>query len=267
MAHGGMLWSAALYNNGSYPLKNAQFGEFYLSDGSRRAPRPTRRSRREQTRLEGVLPFLQPLFRWELSQPGNVLRIFERGGRRPLETGNPGSRRGTWTAQEPAEQSRPRHAQSHRSCLHRPAEDPSAGSDAEHDRNQRPSRRLSRIGLRGLSRDLCERSVAGALRGLCKCRQPGTQRSARSDDPEEPFRTSARSIAFTRAIPTSQCMVVPHAPGHEHGHAPTRASCGGTTRPTATRCIRRSRTRDSDAERAAIEQQESRRQRAARPVE
>ena len=36
-----------------------------------------------------MLPFLEPLFPWEVSQPGNVLRIFERGGRRPLEIGNP----------------------------------------------------------------------------------------------------------------------------------------------------------------------------------
>ena len=34
---------------------------------------------------EGILPFLQPLFRWEVSQPGNVLRVFEEGGRKPFE--------------------------------------------------------------------------------------------------------------------------------------------------------------------------------------
>ena len=34
MAHGGMLWSAALYNNGVVPVKNTQFGEFYISDGT-----------------------------------------------------------------------------------------------------------------------------------------------------------------------------------------------------------------------------------------
>ena len=29
MTHGGMLWGAALYNNGSYPIKDTQFGEIY----------------------------------------------------------------------------------------------------------------------------------------------------------------------------------------------------------------------------------------------
>src|SRR5205085_850420 len=33
--------------------------------------------------------FLDPLERWEISQPGNVLRVFERGGRRKGEIGNP----------------------------------------------------------------------------------------------------------------------------------------------------------------------------------
>ena len=33
MTHGGMLWGAALYNNGSIPVKNARFGESYSADG------------------------------------------------------------------------------------------------------------------------------------------------------------------------------------------------------------------------------------------
>ena len=33
MRHGGMLWGAALYNNGSYPIKDTQFGEVYTADG------------------------------------------------------------------------------------------------------------------------------------------------------------------------------------------------------------------------------------------
>src|SRR5207248_2191993 len=37
---------------------------------------------------KGVLPFLDPLERWEISQPGNVLRVFERGGGKRLEIGN-----------------------------------------------------------------------------------------------------------------------------------------------------------------------------------
>src|SRR5205814_1668291 len=38
---------------------------------------------------KGVAPFLDPLPRYEISQPSNVLRIFERGGRFPIEIGIP----------------------------------------------------------------------------------------------------------------------------------------------------------------------------------
>ncbi len=89
MTHGAMLWGAALYNNGSFPLKNARFGESYSSSGApqgiRTVPAPTP----DEIRLKGILPELTPLERWEISQPGNVLRVFERGGEKKGEIGNP----------------------------------------------------------------------------------------------------------------------------------------------------------------------------------
>ena len=89
MTHGGMLWGAALYNNGSFPLKNARFGESYSADGEPQMietiPAPTA----EETRTKGVVGELTPLERWEISQPGNVLRVFERGGEKKGEIGNP----------------------------------------------------------------------------------------------------------------------------------------------------------------------------------
>src|ERR1700678_3021625 len=89
MTHGGMLWGAALYNNGGFPLKNTHFGEAYDIDGKpvrlRTFPPPTA----EETRTKGVLPYLDPLQRWEYSQPGNILRAFERGGEKRVEIGNP----------------------------------------------------------------------------------------------------------------------------------------------------------------------------------
>jgi len=89
MTHGAMLWGAALYNNGGYPIKDAQFGESYSASGAPQSliqiPQPTA----EQKRQKGILSFLDPLPRWEISQPGNVLRVFERGGKRRLETGLP----------------------------------------------------------------------------------------------------------------------------------------------------------------------------------
>jgi hypothetical protein len=89
MTHTGMLWGAALYNNGGYPTKNTHFGESYDHDGKPQSiktfPPPTP----EETRTKGVLPELDPLLRWEISQPGNVLRVFERGGEKKAELGNP----------------------------------------------------------------------------------------------------------------------------------------------------------------------------------
>ena len=80
MTHGGMLWGAALYNNGAYPLKDAHFGESYGKNGVIQAiitnPAPTT----QETLMKGILPYLMPLPRWEITQPGNVLRVFERGG-------------------------------------------------------------------------------------------------------------------------------------------------------------------------------------------
>ena len=89
MTHGAMLWGAALYNNGAVPFKNPHFGESYASDGTPQRlqtfPPPTA----EETRTKGVLPFLEPIQRWEVSQPGNVLRVFERGGEKKPEAGIP----------------------------------------------------------------------------------------------------------------------------------------------------------------------------------
>jgi len=87
MTHGAMLWGAALYNNGSFHLKDARFGESYDRDGQPQTLLQT--ATEEQRRTKGYLNFLDPIPRWEISQPGNVLRVFERGGKRRLEVGLP----------------------------------------------------------------------------------------------------------------------------------------------------------------------------------
>jgi len=74
MATGAMLWGAALYNNGVYPGKAARFGEAYAPDGT-----PLRLV--GDVEKPAHLPFLDPLPRFEVGQPGNILRVFERGGR------------------------------------------------------------------------------------------------------------------------------------------------------------------------------------------
>jgi hypothetical protein len=89
MTHGGMLWQAALYNNGGYPYKNARFGESYSPDGQPQRITMPEAPSQAMTRAKGILPYLDPIARWEVSQPGNILRVFERGGEARAETGNP----------------------------------------------------------------------------------------------------------------------------------------------------------------------------------
>ena len=89
MTTGPMLWAAALYNNGSFPLKRPLFGESYTESGEPRRLYTTPPPTLEETVGNGVLPWLEPLPRFEIGQPSNVLRIFERGQQRPLELGVP----------------------------------------------------------------------------------------------------------------------------------------------------------------------------------
>ena len=96
MTHGGMLYGAALYNNGVLPVKDAD---------RRRELRPRRHSRamlqddpaadrRGDARRRACCRSCVPFPRWELGQPGNPFRVFERGGRRRLEVGPARSVRG-----------------------------------------------------------------------------------------------------------------------------------------------------------------------------
>src|SRR5258708_11779176 len=89
MTHAGMLWGAALYNNGGYPTKNTRFGESYNREGLPQSIKTSPKPTSEETLAKDVIPELDPLFRWETSQPGNVLRVFERGGHKKAEIGNP----------------------------------------------------------------------------------------------------------------------------------------------------------------------------------
>jgi hypothetical protein len=89
MTTGAMLWEAALYNNGGFPYKDAKFGESYSADGIAQRLNNYPPPSHELTRLKGVLPHLDPLGRWEVSEPGNILRVFERGGGGRSEIGIP----------------------------------------------------------------------------------------------------------------------------------------------------------------------------------
>lgn len=205
MNHGAMLWGAALYNNGAFPLKNYRFGQAYGAHGeplTLLSPEPVTP---EETRRHGILPFIEPLPQFPISQPGNILRIFEKGGEAPSQLGIPN-----------------------------PDEEPG-----------RPARRLSDRGLGTLNRTdpvflglqktrlhdpllgfLGSNNHPGDYRssGCTACHviyandrsptssayysQYGNQGLSFTADPSIPKNERGHPIqhAFTRAIPSSQCM-------------------------------------------------------------
>jgi len=89
MVNSAQVYSTALYNNASVPYKDAIFSENYTPRGEpqiiKTLPVPTA----EDTRLHGILPYLLPFPRFENGQPGNIFRVFERGGGPKSELGNP----------------------------------------------------------------------------------------------------------------------------------------------------------------------------------
>src|SRR5579862_245773 len=91
MTTSAMFWGGATYNNGSFPNKVSRYGESYGPDGVPQrlqgvveVDKDGKKTVRWPTPKElerGVVPALDPLPRWNVAQPGNVLRAFERGGR------------------------------------------------------------------------------------------------------------------------------------------------------------------------------------------
>ncbi len=84
MATGAMLWGGASYNNGILPFKNYILGEAYTRDGKpakllSTGPEPGKVTPEQAAR--GALPVLYPLPTWHVVPPGDIFRVFERGGR------------------------------------------------------------------------------------------------------------------------------------------------------------------------------------------
>lgn len=99
MVHGAQLWGAALYNNGGTPNKIPNYGESYSPFGlpqqlhgvvevtdARKGESIVRPVTQAEAK-RGVVPYLNPLPMWNISQPGNILRIFERGTKLPVPGG------------------------------------------------------------------------------------------------------------------------------------------------------------------------------------
>ena len=81
MATGAMFWGGASYNNGLLPFKNYILGEAYTSQGQAASiSGPVLPDPQTAMMEHGILPSLLPLPAWETSVPADALRVFERGG-------------------------------------------------------------------------------------------------------------------------------------------------------------------------------------------
>jgi hypothetical protein len=212
MAHGCMLWGSALYNNGSFPLKAARFGELYSMHGTplrlQTYPPPT-----EEERLNrGVLPYLDPLPRFEMTQPGNVLRIFERGGRFRPEVGIP---------EREEESGKPRTRLSTRGLGTENRTDPVFVSLL---RTRLLDPTLNFLGTNDHPGDFRSSGCTACHVVYANDRSPvhsgpyakyGHLGLSKNPDPTIPQNEPGHPIAhrFTRAIPSSQCIVCHVHPG------------------------------------------------------
>ncbi len=80
MSTSAMLWGGAAYNNGILPFKRYILGEVYTGDGVGAAIKNPVPVNEHMTKM-GILPSLAPLPAWETIPPGDIFRVFERGGR------------------------------------------------------------------------------------------------------------------------------------------------------------------------------------------
>jgi hypothetical protein len=84
MATGAMFWGGASYNNGIIPFKNTLVGEAFTRTGEPAkivSPGEPHGTVTPQQKARGALPVLYPLPTWQVIPPGDIFRVFERGGR------------------------------------------------------------------------------------------------------------------------------------------------------------------------------------------
>jgi hypothetical protein len=77
MTTSAMLWGGASYNNNILPFKKYILGESLTRDGE---PRSISDPRWKEVESKGGLEKLLPLPAWEIVEPGDVFRVFENGG-------------------------------------------------------------------------------------------------------------------------------------------------------------------------------------------
>ncbi|MGH8495953.1 MAG: hypothetical protein ACREVN_07430 [Gammaproteobacteria bacterium] len=217
-ATSAMFLGGASYNNGILPYKNYILGEAYNREGEAiyLAGPKIPEDRQDEAKAAGILPGLYPLPPWETVKPGDIFRVFERGGRNIAnlfpETGLPNALGQLQRIEEPG---RPDLRQSNRG--------PGTGA-----RISVPILNITKTRLNDpVSWFLGTNDQPGDYRssGCASChvvyandRDPkhsgpyaqfghsGTTITAdptiEGDEPGHPLRH-----VFTRAVPTSQCMI------------------------------------------------------------
>lgn len=212
MTHGCMLWGAALYNNGGFPLKQARYGESYSMNGVPQRLQTWPPPSEDDIKKKGVVPYLDPLPRFEMSQPGNILRIFERGGRFLPEIGIP---------ERLEESGRPRARLSVRGLGTSNRTDP-VFVGLQRTRLLDPT--LNFMGTNDHPGEFRSSGCTACHMVYANDRSPvhsgpyakyGNRGTSFSTDPMIPHNESGHPIKheFTRAIPTSQCIVCHIHPG------------------------------------------------------
>lgn len=215
MATGVMLWGGASYNNGILPFKNYILGEGYTPDGE--AAKVTGLPiDPDLAKQHGIIAELYPLPTWESVQPGDVFRVFEDGGRNLTnlfpETGIPNSLGLIQRLEEPG---KPDNRQSNRG--------PGTGGRIAVPLINIHKTRLNDpftwfMGTNDQPGDYRSSGCASCHVVYANDRDPrhsasyaafGHDGESASVDPEIPKDESGHPLQhqFTRAIPTSQCLV------------------------------------------------------------
>ena len=218
MTTGAMLWGGASYNNGILPFKNYILGEAYTHAGEPArilSPGNPPGAVTPQQKAKGALPTLYPLPTWEVIPPADIFRVFERGGRNinPTfpEIGLPNSLGALQRLEEPG---RPDLRQSNRG--------PGTGLRVAIPALNIHKTRLNDpfmwfMGTNDQPGDYRQSGCSGCHVVYANDREPrhslgysqyGRDGQSATVDPTIDKSESGHPIkhAFTRAIPTSQCM-------------------------------------------------------------
>jgi hypothetical protein len=219
MATGAMFFGGASYNNGILPYKHTMMGEAYTAKGEPAkvvSPGNPPGTITDQQAARGALPSLYPIPRWQTTPPADIFRVFERGGitigSQFPEIGNPDSKGDPQTLEEPG---KPDIRQSNRG--------PGTGLRVAIPVLNLQKTRLNDpftwfMGTNDQPGDYRQSGCAACHVVYANDREPrhsltyakyGRDGQSASVDPTIDKTESGHPIrhSFTRAIPTSQCMI------------------------------------------------------------